>query len=244
MTEEALAEETASTVEWGSPVAARSRRWTSRFDLRIPRTALGLASGAGAFALALAAQIMPWATLPIVSPAIFDNGSGPGPAQFQAVGLEVLGSSPLVFVYDAVWPVLFAVFAAAFVVGRRRRRALAATGLGLAAGQLLVLAGLYRAVHHVSSNFGVTGTALVRLELEATSTGQGVYLSVGAVVLAALGLALVSVPPGRRRLAPVPEEFDDDLDGELPPDLTVTAVESAEWGRPRDIDVRSDGAGG
>jgi hypothetical protein len=253
MTEEtADADESASTVEWGSPAtkraterAIRRGRRRPRLPLSASRTSLAAGCAGVGFVLAVLAQLLPWARLPVVSPAVLDNPEGPvTTGAMKDVGLEVLQFSPLVFVYDALWSVLFACVAVAFVVGRRRRRVVCAAGLGVAAGQLLVLAGIVHGISNIVDSIGFSGGGVVRVEVPAVAVRQGIYFAVGAVLLVGLALVLRTAPSAPAA-ASAPRESDEEgeFDAPVPADLTVTPLEpfqsEVDWRRPRDIDMRS-----
>ena len=253
MTEEtADADESASTVEWGSPATKRAteraiRRGRRRPRIRLPASRTALAAGCAGvgFVLAVLAQLLPWARLPVVSPTVLDNPEGPvTTGAIKDVGLEVLQFSPLVFVYDALWSVLFACVAVAFVVGRRRRRVVCAAGLGVVAGQLLVLAGMFRGISNVVDNIGFSGGGVVRVEVPAVAVSEGIYCAVAAALLVGLALVLRTAPPARAAASAAGEAEDEgEFDAPVPADLTVTPLEpfqsEVDWRRPRDIDVRS-----
>jgi hypothetical protein len=252
MTEEtAYADGSASTVEWGSPATKRATERAIRRGGRRPRlplsasrTSLAAGCAGGGFVLAVLAQLLPWARLRVVSPTVLDNPGSPViTGAIKDVGLEVLQFSPLVFVYDALWSVLFACVAVAFVVGRRRRRAVCAAGLGVVAGQLLMLAGIFRGISNVEDSIGLSGGGVVRVEVP-VFVREGIYCAVAAVLLVGLALVLRTAPPARAA-ASAPREADDEgeFDAPVPADLTVTPLEpfqsEVDWRRPRDIDVRS-----
>jgi hypothetical protein len=241
-----MAEETAATVEWGSSAveerAERARRWSPRFRLNAPRNSVALACVAAGFALALAAQLLPWATVQAL--VVSDNSPIGANSTAQDVGLEAFGNSGLV--YQLIWPVLLALTGAAFVVGRRRRRIVCAAGIGAAGGVLMALVGILRMISNGAGATTFGNRFVVTEQAPPTTLGAGVYSAFVAVLLVVLALAFTGILPARRARAA--DDVVEEPETDAPPDLTVTPLEphrpADDWSRPGDIDVRPHGAGG
>ena len=229
-----MPDETLTTVEWGSPAVERAarRRWRPRIGW--PRAGPGSAALSCAvvgFALAVAAQLLPWMTVEF-------GVEGLNQAVPVDIGLDLLVSVPAALVYQLVWPPLLGLVGAALVVARRRRRVVAAAGLGVAAGQVAVLAGLVRAIRYGAGvySFGPNGVRTAN-QLPPITLGPGVYFGFAAVLLVAL--ALVFAMGTRLRRGGVPPN-EDEPDAGPPPDLTVTPLGPFS----ADIDVRPHRPGG
>ncbi|MCW2638952.1 MAG: hypothetical protein JWP76_1258 [Dactylosporangium sp.] len=196
----------------------------------------GLGWALAGFGLLIAAQLLPWISL-TTNPLQQDFPTSTGGRLERGLAELVVPTD----IFNLGWLIVLAAVATALAVPASARRAVVAAGLGLVAGQLALLVGMTRGVQH---NGVLRGTIP---QTEAPVTLQaGLYCAYAALVLFALALLFAGgVPrwlrgrPGRR-----PASNDVASDGaELagPPDLTVTAIPTADpavWSQAQsDIEV-------
>jgi hypothetical protein len=226
-------------IEWGG--AGPAERLTGgldrlKLDGPVGRRA-GMWCAVAGFGLLLAAEVLPWMTVTTTSlpqdfPTVASGRVSSGAGELN-VATDILNLG---------WLVVLAVLAAALVIGPALRRVVVATGLGLVAGQLALLAGVTRGIEHATKTTVFRG-ALVTSTLP-VELNIGLYCAYGAVGLFAAALLLTGGVPRRLREAvPLTEEADPSPRG--PADLTVTPIPSADpaadlspWSRRGpDIDV-------
>jgi hypothetical protein len=209
-----------ATIEWGHERVG----WVSRLLGREPDrpgdavrlSRVGLGCVIAAFALILAAELLPWMVINSVETA---DQSTPNAAR---VGTELylgqVGSLPALM-YDAGWMALLALVAVHMVSPPALRRMLAAAALGVAGGQLALLFGLVRAIKEGGGLLGGGNVGTVAN----TSLGIGVYAAFAALVFVLLGVALAGRRPGRRVATAPPARVEEE-----PADLTVTPLPASQ----------------
>jgi hypothetical protein len=187
------------TVEWGSGEPARRRLPSLRYSIPLAG-ALALA-GLG-FALLLAAEFQPWATVQVPPSAasvvrpegsLLSNGTG--------LGLDRLSGTDTISYHLAALALLGAVGFGLASPPSRRRLAMGAVG-GLAAGQALTIIAIARSAQRFFTNF--TGYDLPLADAPKTVTGPGVYLAAAAVLLLAASQVAAAIPRGREPAPAVP----------------------------------------
>jgi hypothetical protein len=179
------------TVEWGSGEPARQRLPSLRYSIPLAG-ALALA-GLG-FALLLAAEFQPWATVQVppgaagvVRPegSLLSNGAG--------LGLDRLSGTDTISYHLAALALLGAVGFGLASPPSCRRWAMGAT-IGVAAGQALTIIAIARSAQRFFTNF--TGYDLPLADAPKTVTGPGVYLAAAAVLLLAASQVAAAIPRG------------------------------------------------
>ena len=167
-----------------------------------------------AFALFLAAELLPWMTIERRP-----EGIGPNlPSQTADVSLDGVGWGITAAYYIGL--MLLLAITGLVQVGRpHTRRVLSAAGTGVAAALLVLLVGVVRRA-------GAGGQYGLFDENMATAAGAGPYLAIGGVLVTAAALIVTGLRPtvpGRRPVvADQPVEDDDDDEEPGPIDLTVT----------------------
>jgi hypothetical protein len=230
MSSEKINGERPNVLEFGGGPAAEKLDWLTT-DRPVVRGA-GIGFALAGFALLVAAEVLPWMSYATsVAQQDFPTSTGGrvtnGVAQLP-VSTEILNLG---------WLVLLAVVATALAIRPPVRRVVVAAGLGLAAAQVALLAGLTRGIEHTTTTSSVFRGGFVQTEIP-VRLELGLYCAYAAAVLFALALLLAGGVPRRLREAaePAPEEAD-----EGPPDLTVTPVPTSDpsvWSRrSSDIDV-------
>jgi hypothetical protein len=206
-----------ATIEWGHERVGGVSRLFGREHNRVVRfSRVGLGFAIAAFALILAAELLPWMVINSI------ETSDQSPPSAGRVGTELylgqIGSLPALM-YDAGWMLLLALVAVHLVSPPAVRRMLAAAAFGVAGGQLALLIGLVRAI---KEGGGLLGGGSVGTTTNA-SLGIGVYAAFAALVFVVLGVALAGWRPGRRTAAARPAGFDEE-----PDDLTVTPLPASQ----------------
>ena len=177
---------------------------------------VGVALLISGFALAAAAQYLPWASVDMRAASGVGDEEGPLPTTIE---LDLASfNNGHVIAYLAT--VAFALAGVGVLVATRGpvRRAVAAAALGLLAGNALVLVGFKKAVEHVGSSALVS----YRLPQEMIHIGAGYPLAIAATVLLAAGVVTTGrmLPDARRR-----HLADESHDGAEPLELTVTPLQ-------------------
>jgi hypothetical protein len=226
---EELASAGTATVEWGEPDERRSR-WWDRILGREPEPAAGSrAAQAGisraalaclivGFALAVAAQLLPWARINAGELGIdVRNTIGTDRMSVGQIGtLQVAG-------YDLAWMFVFGAAAVLLVLPPSARRIGTAAALGLTAGQLLYVLGLAGPIKS-GGDLGRVSDA----NSPAISYGEGLYAAIAALVLVAVAILLANRRPRRARATGAGAdgygEIEDAPVDHGPIDLTVTPV--------------------
>lgn len=203
------------TVEWGEdrPVRLMDRLFgdAGGGGQRLSAPAVGAA--VVAFALFLAAELLPWMTVdqPL-------QGIGPDiPTQTRDVSLDGVGWGITAAYYLGLM-LLLATVGLVQVSRPHARRVLTAAGFGVAAALLVLLVG-------VIERAGKGGQYGVFDANTSTSVGPGPYLAIGGLLLVVAALVVSGWRPSvpGRRPAQAQEPVDDDDDEEPGPiDLTVT----------------------
>jgi hypothetical protein len=178
----------------------------------------GFGLAAAGFVLVVLAQVLPWMSF----------NSSPLEQDFPtATGGHIeVGLAKLPYATEFLqlaWVALLATVAVALVIGAERRRVVMALGLGLAAGQVALLAGLTYSMLH-TSRYMILGARVLpgTPDTVPTQLDLGVYCAYAAVVLLAGALLLA----GGLRRQPAHHEEHEDTDTGLrsPADLTVTPI--------------------
>jgi hypothetical protein len=201
------------TVEFG---ADRPSSWLDRLlgepdkagRRKVSTPALGCALVA--LALITAAELLPWMTVSVTPE------SSPTPplpvGDDQELYVEQVGTVVLVGYYLG-WLVLITLIGMVLVARRTTRRLVTGAALGVAAAQLVFVAGLSRRVVYGGEYFAGSRPH--------SSFGPGVFLAFAALALFVAALITAGWRPGprggRRRRAP-------ELDVDRPPDLSVTGT--------------------
>jgi hypothetical protein len=225
-----------NVIEWGGGGPATEKvggslDWLTTDRPMIRGAGVGLALAG--FGLLIAAEVLPWMSYATsASQQDFPTTTGGrvtnGVAQLP-VSTEILNLG---------WLMLLAAVATALAVRPPVRRVVVAAGLGLAAAQVALLAGITRGIAHTTAMSSVFRGGFVQNEIP-VKLELGLYCAYAAVALLALALLLAGGVPHRLREteAAAPDEEDD----AGPADLTVTPVQSGDlsvWSRREsDIDV-------
>ncbi len=205
------------TVEWGEdrPVRLMDRLFgeVGMGGQRLSAPAVGAA--VVAFALFLAAELLPWMTVEQQM-----QGIGPDiPTQTTDVALDGVGWGITAAYYIGLM-LLLAVVGLVQVSRPHARRALTAAGFGVAAVLLVVLVGVIERAGR--------GGQYGRFDVNMTSSvGPAPYLAIGGVLVVVAALVVSGwrpSGPGRRptKAAEPVDEEDDEEPG--PIDLTVTSA--------------------
>jgi hypothetical protein len=198
------------TMEWGGAPAEKA----SWLDAGSPiQRGAGFGLAVAGFVLLVVAQVIPWMSYTTnFLNQDFPTASG---------GTTTLGAADLPFSTEYLnlgWLALLAAVATGLVIGRRHRRIVMAAGLGLAAGQVALLAGLVYGIMHPNPlyqpAFGGGGRLPTHVEL-------GVFAAFAAVVCLA-GALLLAGGFNHHQVPDEPADPEDDNAG--PADLTVTPV--------------------
>jgi hypothetical protein len=197
----------------------------------------GLGCALAGFGLLVAAEVLPW--LSVTTNAVqqdFPTSTG-GRMEYGIAELPVYSE-----MFNLGWLIVLAAVATALALRPPARTAVVAAGLGLAAGQLALLAGLTRGVRHNILFRGAVGQAPeLPIKLEA-----GLYCAYAALVLLALALLFAGGVPRRWRGQRGPTTTSNDVESDDggpagPADLTVTPVPTADpavWSQAQtDIEV-------
>ena len=226
MSTERVNGEQTNVVEWGSDGPAKRLDWLAAERPVLRGAGVGLA--VAAFVLVVIAQVLPW----------MGYNSTPLEQDFPTMsgGHIDVGLAKLPYATEHLqlaWVALLAAVAVALVIGPERRRVVVALGLGIAAGQVALLAGLtYNMLH--TSRYMILGARVLpgTTDTVPTQLGLGVYCAYAAVVLFAG--ALLRAAGLRRRPhedADGYEETGTDEPGAAlrpPADLTVTPLPAAD----------------
>jgi len=222
------------TVEWGSVAPAPRRLPALRYSL--PRAG-ALILAASAFATLVAAELLPWGQVKL-APSIGATAGPNGAVVTNSTGLDldVIPSFDVV-VYHLAAVCLLGTLGFGIAGSAVRRRAAMGAAIGLAAGQLLTVVSLHRAVLHLfdrSSAYGLNGgTPFDATGSPTVVTGSGAYLAYAAVLL----LTATAITAGiwqrgwwqSRSAPPVPPAVPAPIpepDGDR--ELTVSALEPFE----------------
>jgi hypothetical protein len=188
------------------------------------------------FGLLIAAQLLPWISV-TTTPLQQDFPTSTGGRLER--GLAELPVATEIF--NLGWLIVLAAVATALVVRASARRAVVAAGLGLIGGQLALLAGMTRGIKHNGVFRGALSQTDLPIHLE-----PGLYCAYAALVLFALALLFAGGVPRRLRGRPGRNPASNDVASDVaelagPPDLTVTAIPTADpavWSQARsDIEV-------
>jgi hypothetical protein len=203
------------TVEWGEdrPVRLMDRLFGVSGDDGRRLSAPAVGAAVVAFALFLAAELLPWMTIERQQ-----EGIGPNlPSQTADVPLDGVGWGITAAYYIGLM-LLLAVIGVVQVSRPHTRRVLSAAGTGVAAALLVLLVGVVRRAG-AGGQYGLFDVNT------ATAVGPGPYLAIGGVLVAVAALIVSgwrpSVPGRRPAAADQPVEEDDDEEPG-PIDLTVT----------------------
>jgi hypothetical protein len=222
--------EKVSTVEWGSAGPVGRLGWLTSGQVRLRGAGLGCAIAG--FGLLIAAQLLPWMSVPMTT--IQQDFPTRGGGRIEAGIVQLPFSTEL---FNFGWLLVLGTVAAALVVGPPVRRVLVAVGLGLAAGQLALLVGITRGILR-TTNTTVYRGGFIQTTDQTIQLEIGLFFAYGAVALFALALLLAGGLPRRLRDADATaEEADPALRG--PADLTVTPLPATDpivWSR-RDADI-------
>jgi hypothetical protein len=222
MSTERVNGEQANVVEWGSDGPAKRLDWLAAERPVLRGAGFGLA--VAGFVLVVLAQVLPWMA--------YDSTPLEQDFPTMSGGHIEVGVAKLPFATEYLqlaWVALLAVVAVALAIGPERRRVVVALGLGLAAGQVAMLAGLTYTMLH-TSRYLILGARVLpgTPDIMPTQLALGVYCAYAAVVLFAGALLLAG---GFRRRSPDDEEPYAEADpavpdtGLRPPaDLTVTPI--------------------
>ncbi len=234
MSSERINGEHPNVVEWGGGPATEkvggSLDWLTT-DRPIIRGA-GIGFALAGFGLLIAAEVLPWMSYATsTSQQDFPTTTGGrvtnGVAQLP-VSTEILNLG---------WLILLAAVATALAIRPPVRRVVVAAGLGLAAAQVALLAGITRGIEHTTAMSTIFRGGFVQNEIP-VKLELGMYCAYAAVALFALALLLAGGVPHRLREAEAAPAEEDDTG---PADLTVTPVQTADpsvWSRREsDIDV-------
>jgi hypothetical protein len=230
------------TVEWGTGEQARRRLTPLRFA--VPRVG-GLALAAAGFALLVAAEIVPWASVQNTAAntartAVIGNSE-------LVVGLDrITASSGYTYHFGVI--VLLGAVGLVLASPPARRRLAMGVALGVAAGQALMVVAVTRSALRtfdtltalVPSRSGSTLSFQATLGVPDTGyrvvLGQGVYLASAAVLLLAAATVAAgllqrgALAPARAEpvetSAPIPAESTEAPDGAAP------AAQAQRWRRP------------
>ena len=218
-----MAEETTTTVEWGDASvehAAPVRRWS---PVRLGASQLsrvGIGSAVIAFALVLAAQVLPWLTVA--------QSAAPGLRGQNAIDVvrdftvDELRASHLVLVYGLG---LFALFGLAGVVlfAPGRWRAVSAAGIGVAAAQLTILTSI---AHAATRGYSASDALPAPEQGFDYSFGPGLYCAFASTALIVVSLVVAGGLVRPRRRSDEATELVEDSPDAPPVDLTVTPLGS------------------
>jgi hypothetical protein len=235
VTSERINGEQPSVIEWGGGGPATGKVGGSLDWLTTDRPVIrgaGIGFALAGFGLLIAAEVLPWMSYATSTsqqdyPTTTGGQVTNGVAQLP-VSTEILNLG---------WLILLAAVATALAVRPPVRRVVVAAGLGLAAAQVALLAGITRGIVHTTSMSSVFRGGFVQTEIP-VKLELGLYCAYAAAALFALALLLAGGVPHRLRKAEAEPDEEDDAG---PVDLTVTPVQTADpsvWSRREsDIDV-------
>jgi hypothetical protein len=222
-----MSSEQPSTIEWGG---TDENRFGWLATDRPAGRGVGLGCAVAGFGLLVAAEVLPWVSLttnPLQQD--FPTTTG-GRVEYGISELPVYTE-----MFNLGWLIVLAAVATALALRPPARIVVVAAGLGLAAGQLALLAGLTRGVQRNVLFRGAVGRSTeLPVKLEA-----GLYCAYAALALLALALLLAAGIPRRLRGQRGPSTTSDDVESDEagPADLTVTP-DPTVWSQPRtDIEV-------
>jgi hypothetical protein len=215
-----MSSEQPSIIEGGGG-AGRLDRFTAG------RPAAGFGAGLGCalagFALLLAAQVLPWISMRTTA-LQQDFPTSTGGRLERGLG-ELLVPTDI---FNLGWLIVLAAVGAVLTVPPSVRRVVAATGLGLVAGQLALLVGMTRGIRDNGALRGGFPQVAAPVDLEA-----GLYSAYAALVLFALALLFAVGVPRRLRRSGATSQPSAPAG---PADLTVTPAPSTDpavWSHPR-----------
>jgi len=225
-----------NVIEWGGGPATEkvggSLDWFTTDRPMIRGAGIGLALAG--FGLLIAAEVLPWMSYATsASQQDFPTTTG-GRVTSSVAQLPVPTE-----ILNLGWLILLAAVATALAVRPPVRRVVVAAGLGLAAAQVALLAGITRGIEHTTTMSSVFRGGFVQNEIP-VKLELGLYCAYAAAALFVLALLLAGGVPHRLREteAAAPDEGEDDAG---PADLTVTPIQAADpsvWSRREsDIDV-------
>jgi hypothetical protein len=234
MSSERINGEHPNVIEWGGGPATEkvggSLDWLTT-DRPMIRGA-GIGFTLAGFGLLIAAEVLPWMSY-ATSTAQQDFPTSTGGRVTSGVAQLPVSTEIL----QLGWLVLLAAVATALAIRPPVRRVVIAAGLGLAAAQVALLAGITRGIEHATTMSSVFRGGFVQTEVP-VKLELGLYCAYAAAVLFALALLLAGGVPRRLRAAEIAAEEADDAG---PADLTVTPVQTGDpsvWSRREsDIDV-------